>query len=91
MKKNADIWNFEKRNILINDITTSFEYVENIKTIRSKLEHYLTTNKMKSVLITSTLENEGKSTLAVNLALSFSKTGAKNIIGWYGFKKAIAT
>ena len=29
----------KKRNILINDITTGFEYVENIKTIRSKLEH----------------------------------------------------
>lgn len=69
-----------KRSLLINDIATSFEYIENVKVIRSKLEYYLSTNKLKSVLITSTFENEGKTTLAVNLALSLAKTDAKVLL-----------
>lgn len=69
-----------KRSLLINDIATSFEYIENIKDIRFKLAHFLTTNNLKSVLITSTFENEGKTTLAVNLALSLVKTGAKVLL-----------
>ena len=69
-----------KRSLLINDIATSFEYIENIKEIRFKLTHFLTNNDLKSVLITSTFENEGKTTLAVNLALSLAMTGAKVLL-----------
>ena len=69
-----------KRSLLINDIATSFEYIENIKEIRFKLIHFLTNNDLKSVLITSTFENEGKTTLAVNLALSLAMTGAKVLL-----------
>lgn len=40
----------------------------------------MTNNDLKSVLITSTFENEGKTTLAVNLALSLAMTGAKVLL-----------
>lgn len=72
---------------MINDISTGFEYVENIKTIRSKLEYYLRNNHQKSVLVTSALENEGKSTFAVNIALSLGQTGAKVLLVDFDLKK----
>ena len=58
-----------KTSILITNPLTSFSYTETIRTLRRKIEQHLPEGG-KVILVTSVLENEGKSTVAVNLALS---------------------
>lgn len=60
-------------------ITTKF--IEAFNTIRIKIEYEHERNpKMNSILISSVCENEGKSTVAINIALSLAKEGKKVII-----------
>ena len=61
-----------KTSILITNPLTSFSYTETIRTLRRKMEQHMPPGG-KTVLVTSVLENEGKSTVAVNLALSVAQ------------------
>lgn len=54
-----------------------FRYLEAMRAISSRCEKELIKNKCKVILVTSTQENEGKSTFAMNLAYSLSKTQKK--------------
>ena len=67
-----------RNSILITDPTTSFSYVEKIRQLRRQVEQHMPRDG-KVVLVTSVLENEGKSTVAANLALSFAQKG-KNVL-----------
>lgn len=67
-----------KSSILIINPATSFSYVEKINQLRRQVEQRLPRGG-KVILVTSVLENEGKSTVAVNLALSFAKK-KKNVL-----------
>jgi len=60
-----------KTSILINNPVTGFRYVENIRKLRRKVEQHMDGGKV--VMVTSLLENEGKSTIAVNLALAMAQ------------------
>ena len=62
-----------KRGLLINDQRNSFMFAENYKKIRTKLLYRAKTKDTKVILITSIMENEGKSTVAANLALTFAQ------------------
>ena len=62
-------------NILEEDINA--EYKEAIRIIRNKVERSARENNIKTILITSALAGEGKSTVAVNLALSMAQEGKK--------------
>ena len=67
----------KKRALLINDAYSSLRFTEDYQKIATKLE-YLNKNSDKKVLtVTSIAENEGKSTIAVNLALALSGRGYK--------------
>lgn len=59
-----------KSSILINSPVTSFFYSENIRKMATKLDYRAGKNNQKVILITSVMENEGKSTVAANLALA---------------------
>lgn len=61
-----------KAGILMNDPVTSFSYTETIRSLRRKVEQH-TPEGGKVLMVTSALENEGKSTVAVNLALAFAQ------------------
>ena len=61
--------------ILITKKTVSFRYAENIERISRKIQNTMRKNDCKSLLITSCLEKEGKSTIAANLALSMAEQG----------------
>lgn len=61
----------QKTGILISSPVTSFRYIETIRKIRRRVEQHMGSNKV--LMVTSLLENEGKSTVAVNLALSMAK------------------
>ena len=60
-----------KSSILVTNPTTSFRYVETIRKLRRRVEHHMHGGKV--LMITSLLENEGKSTVAANLALSMAQ------------------
>lgn len=58
----------------------SQEFVESFRIIRNKVEYSAHENDLKSILITSALADEGKSTVAVNLALSLVQNGKKTAL-----------
>lgn len=60
-----------KTSILITDPATSFRYVETIRKLRRRVERLM--HGRRVLMVTSLLENEGKSTVAVNLALALAK------------------
>ncbi len=61
-----------KSSLLISNPTTSFMYVESIHQLRVKLEKAKKQDGCKTFLFTSVGENEGKSTVAANVALSLA-------------------
>lgn len=68
-----------KKSILITDPLTSFIYVESIHKLSGRIDK----RRHKSehvIMVTSLLENEGKSTVAVNLALSMAQKGKKVLL-----------
>ena len=66
-----------ERHLNIMDEMISPEFRESVRMIRNKVERSAKENSLKTILITSALAGEGKSTIAVNLALSFVQEGKK--------------
>lgn len=62
----------KKSSILITSPLTSFGYSETVRTLRRKVEQHMPEGG-RVILVTSALENEGKSTVAVNLAFSLAQ------------------
>lgn len=60
-----------KTSVLISNPLTSFRFVETIGKLRRRIERRMGDKKV--LMITSLLENEGKSTVAVNLAMALAK------------------
>lgn len=67
-----------KSSILITNPATSFRFVENIRKLRRRVERLM--HGRKVVMVTSLLENEGKSTVAVNLALSLAQKHSRVLL-----------
>ena len=67
-----------KSSILISNPATSFRFVENIRKLRRRVERMA--HDRKVIMVTSLLENEGKSTVAVNLAQSLAQKHAKVLL-----------
>ena len=61
----------KKHSILISDPLTGFRYVTTMNKLARRAEKNM--GKGKVLMVTSVIENEGKSTVAANLALSLSK------------------
>ncbi|MCR5666842.1 MAG: polysaccharide biosynthesis tyrosine autokinase [Eubacterium sp.] len=59
----------KKKSILITDPTVSFRYSEAVRRLTSRVKNKMRHRRTKVLMVTSVLENEGKSTVAVNLAL----------------------
>ena len=60
-----------KAGILVSSPATSFRFLEAVRKLRRRVEQQL--HGRKTLMITSFLENEGKSTVAVNLAMMMAK------------------
>lgn len=69
-----------KEAILISSLKTSFAYKEAIKKLRNRIESSGEKHGYKTFMITSSVENEGKSSIAANLALSLAKNDKKVLI-----------
>lgn len=81
-KKNRtlrDLLSRRKKSILITDPLTSFIYTEAVHKLSSRVDKRRHRGE-HVVMVTSYLENEGKSTVAVNLALSMAKKGKRVLL-----------
>lgn len=85
VKKREDARN--KKAILITSLKTSFFFRESINKLRSKVEASSDKHGYKSFMITSAYENEGKSSIAANLALALAKNGRKVVLVDADFNK----
>ena len=69
----------KKESILITHPLTSFMYSESVHKLASRIDRHRHKGE-HVVMVTSFLENEGKSTVAVNLALSMVKKGKRVLL-----------
>ncbi len=60
-----------KTSILITNPATNFRFVEAVRKLRHRVEQQMKRDKV--LMVTSLLENEGKSTVSVNLALAMAQ------------------
>lgn len=67
-----------KSGILVTNPVTSFHFVETMRKLTHRVEQHMGDGKV--LMVTSVLENEGKSTVAVNLALSMAKKNKKVLL-----------
>ena len=68
----------KKTSILITNPVTSFRFVETIRKLRRRVEQHMGGGKV--LMVTSLLENEGKSTVAVNLGLAMAQKKKKVLL-----------
>ncbi len=73
--------NKTKKSLLINGRSLlSLRFVENFHKIAAKIESYDKKNNCKVIAITSVAENEGKSTVASNIAIALAERGKKVVL-----------
>lgn len=80
LEKKSGLFNQKKKSpqgsLLITDTAkVSFSFVESFKSIRTKLENVKAEKGKKAFVVTSTYEDEGKTTVAVNIACSLAQKG----------------
>lgn len=68
------------KSILISLKETDITYIEQMDRIATKLQRQMEKQGEKSILITSLKENEGKSTVAANIALNLAKRGKRVLL-----------
>ncbi len=63
------------KGLLVTDRRTGFSFIETYKAIRTKIENNSAKTGNKVYLVTSACENEGKTTVSTNIALSLAENG----------------
>ncbi len=74
---NKEKYEKKKRALLINDAYSSLKFTEDYQKLATKLEYMLKKKEKKVFAVTSVAENEGKSTVAANIALALTGRGYK--------------
>ena len=69
-----------QKTILITNPLVSFGYVETIRKLAFRVQYEMDKKKQKVLMISSVGENEGKSTVAANVALALAENGKKVIL-----------
>lgn len=69
-----------KSALLISDLRTSFAYTESVKKLCSRISASCEKHAYKTILVTSSVENEGKSSVTANLALALAKRNSKVLL-----------
>src|SRR5699024_3278669 len=54
--------------------------VESFRTIKTNIQHFINDREMKSIVITSAIANEGKATIASNLAITMAQENKKILL-----------
>lgn len=63
------------KGLLVSDRTSGFAFIETYRALRTRIETLAEKNNYKTILISSTAENEGKTTVATNIALTLAQNG----------------
>ena len=75
-----DFLKARRKSILISAPVVGTAYVEAVGKLAAQLEHHMRKREQKILVVTSISENEGKSSLAANLALSMEERGRKVLL-----------
>lgn len=75
-----DILRKKKKALLVTDPLAGFTFVENYKKLATKVDYRMSKENGKVLVITSVSENEGKSTVAANLAISLAEQAKKVLL-----------
>lgn len=70
----------EKRNLLVTDPTLGFRYVEAMDKLARRVKTRMDDLEAKTLLVTSVMQNEGKTSVTANLSLSLAKQGLKVVL-----------
>ena len=68
------------RKLQIISKSAPFQYVEAYKTLRTNINFMAASNNYRRLVITSSIPNEGKSNVAINLSISLAENGKKVLI-----------
>ena len=77
----------EKASILITDPVTSFQYTEDMRKLAARILNEMSENHQKVLLVSSAMENEGKSTVSTNIALAMSQINRRIVLVDMDFRK----
>ncbi len=66
--------------VLVTDPMVSFRYVESMQKLARRVQSKMDYQKAKTLLVTSVMANEGKSTVAANLALTLAKANNRVLL-----------
>ncbi len=66
--------------LLVNSPLSGFKFVEENRKLAAKVDYYMYRDDMKVLSVTSVAENEGKSTVAANLAVSLAEQSKKVLL-----------
>lgn len=77
----------DKKSILITGVNVSFSFVETFKKIRTRIEYEAHKNQCRVIMVTSVMENEGKSTVAANIALALAQKSEHVVLVDADFRK----
>lgn len=75
-----ELFHHRKDALLVNQPLAGFAFVENYRKFVSRVEYQMEKKEHKVLVITSVSENEGKSTVAANLAISLAERDKKVIL-----------
>lgn len=73
--------------LMIDNPGLSFRYTESVRMMATRVRRELDKRESKTLMVTSVSENEGKSTIAANIALALSEEGCKVILVDCDFRK----
>lgn len=77
----------EKASILITDPVTSFQYAEDMRKLAVRIINEMSEKHQKVLLISSSMENEGKSTVSANVALAMAQINKRVVLMDMDFRK----
>lgn len=72
--------NKQRNQLTIDNSRIPFNFEESLRSVRTRFERITEKNGGRTVLVTSTVSGEGKTTVAVNLALSLAQKGCKILL-----------
>ena len=79
-RKSADKRETPKQALLLNSPVVTMDFAEAARNAQAEVEHHMRRNRQKALLVISITENEGKSTVAANLALALAEKRRKVLL-----------